>query len=81
MKDLVPLRNPKIDILSIIFSTVGFGSMLFGFSNAGNKGWTDVSVVAFVVIGIIVSALFVYRQLSMDNPMLNLRVLFREHSR
>lgn len=74
MKDTIPLKNPKIDFKSIILSTVGFGSMLFGFSSAGNKGWSDISVVGTIIIGIIVIALFVWRQLSMETPMLEMRV-------
>ncbi len=31
--------NPKADIPGIIFSTIGFGALLYGFSEAGNKGW------------------------------------------
>ncbi|MEQ8154733.1 MAG: MDR family MFS transporter [Clostridiaceae bacterium] len=74
MKDIIPLKNPKIDLLSIILSTAGFGSLLFGFSNAGNKGWSDISVVATIIAGVIISALFVWRQISMKNPMLEMRV-------
>jgi hypothetical protein len=37
MTDVIPLKNPKIDFLSIILSTVGFGAMLYGFSIAGKK--------------------------------------------
>ena len=74
MKDIIPLKNPKIDILSIILSTVGFGSMLYGFSSAGNKGWSDIIVISTIITGIIISALFVWRQITMENPMLELRV-------
>lgn len=34
--------NPKADIPGIIFSTIGFGALLYGFSEAGNKGWGSV---------------------------------------
>ena len=74
MKDIIPLKNPKIDFLSIILSTVGFGSMLFGFSNAGNKGWIDVVVITTIIIGFVVSTLFVIRQIKMENPMLEMGV-------
>jgi MFS family permease len=74
MKDVVPLKNPKIDLLSIVLSTVGFGAMLFGFSNAGNKGWFDVTVLPTIISGIVISALFVWRQIKMENPMLEMGV-------
>ncbi len=74
MKDVIPLKNPKIDFLSIILSTVGFGLMLFGFSNAGNKGWGNIIVITTIIAGTIISALFVWRQLAMEHPMLEMRV-------
>src|SRR5699024_11054537 len=30
---------PKLDLLSIVLSTFGFGGLLYGFSIAGNSGW------------------------------------------
>ncbi|MBJ0681972.1 MFS transporter, partial [Enterococcus faecium] len=35
MKSVIPLSNPSIDILSAILSTIGFGSLLYGFSSVG----------------------------------------------
>ncbi|MFL0268996.1 DHA2 family efflux MFS transporter permease subunit [Candidatus Clostridium radicumherbarum] len=78
MKDVIPLKNLKIDFLSIILSTAGFGLMLYGFSNAGNKGWSDISVISTIIVGTIISALFVWRQVSMDHPMLEMRVFKSE---
>ena len=78
MKDIVPLNNPKIDLLSILLSSLGFGAMLFGFSSAGNKGWTDAGVIVSITAGTILSAMFVWRQFAMDNPMLNLSVFKSE---
>lgn len=78
MRDIIPLKNPKIDVLSIILSTVGFGAMLYGFSNAGNKGWSDISVITTIIIGLVISALFVWRQIAMKRPMLEMRVFESE---
>ena len=74
MKDIIPLKNPKIDLLSISLSTVGFGTMLYGFSNAGNKGWSDISVITTILVGTVISTLFVWRQIAMEHPMLEMRV-------
>ncbi|HAR7282904.1 TPA: DHA2 family efflux MFS transporter permease subunit [Staphylococcus aureus] len=67
--------NPKADIPGIIFSTIGFGAMLYGFSEAGNKGWGSVEIETMFAIGIIFIILFVIRELRMKAPMLNLEVL------
>lgn len=67
--------NPKADIPGIIFSTIVFGALLYGFSEAGNKGWGSVEIETMFAIGIIFIILFVIRELRMKAPMLNLEVL------
>ncbi|HDF0822961.1 TPA: DHA2 family efflux MFS transporter permease subunit [Staphylococcus aureus] len=67
--------NPKADIPGIIFSTIGFGALLYGFSEVGNKGWGSVEIETMFAIGIIFIILFVIRELRMKSPMLNLEVL------
>lgn len=67
--------NPKADIPGIIFSTIGFGALLYGFSEAGDKGWGSVEIETMFAIGIIFIILFVIRELRMKAPMLNLEVL------
>ncbi|MGY3766268.1 MDR family MFS transporter [Vagococcus vulneris] len=74
MRSVIPLSNPKIDILSIILSTIGFGSLLYGFSSVGNDGWGSMNVLLPLIIGIIFIAIFARRQLHLDNPFLELRV-------
>lgn len=49
--------------------------MLYGFSEAGNKGWGSVEIETMFAIGIIFIILFVIRELRMKAPMLNLEVL------
>ncbi|MBC6308611.1 DHA2 family efflux MFS transporter permease subunit [Listeria sp. FSL L7-1582] len=74
MRKVVELTNPKIDILSIVLSTIGFGALLYGFSSAGTDGWTDSLVLTMFAVGVVGLILFVWRQLKMEKPMLELRV-------
>lgn len=74
VKNVTKLTYPKIDIVSIILSSFGFGGLLFGFSSAGEDGWTSVKVLACIIGGAIILALFIIRQLRMKTPMLNFRV-------
>ena len=74
MKSVIQLSNPSIDILSALLSTIGFGSLLYGFSSVGNDGWGSVKVIGFLVVGVIVIGLFVWRQLHLEHPFLELRV-------
>ncbi|MGE8203017.1 DHA2 family efflux MFS transporter permease subunit [Heyndrickxia sp. NPDC080065] len=64
----------KLDIISIILSTAGFGGILYGFSIAGDKGWGSALVLSYLVCGAIFLILFCWRQLTSTDPLLNLRV-------
>jgi EmrB/QacA subfamily drug resistance transporter len=74
VKNVIPNRRPKLDWLSVIISTLGFGSMLYGFSSVGDKGWTDPVVLATIVIGAILVAFLVLRQNKLDEPFLEFKV-------
>lgn len=66
---------PRLDILSIILSSFAFGGILYGFSAGGNTGWTSLPVALSLGLGAIVLVLFVWRQLRLDDPILEFRVL------
>lgn len=74
VKNVIENRHPHLDIPSIILSTLGFGSMLYGFSSVGDKGWLDGEVIGTIVIGFILVALLVRRQNHLDEPFLEFKV-------
>ncbi len=74
IKDVLPTKKEKIDILSVTTSTVGFGSLLYGFSEAGNKGWTNPEILMFIGVGIVFVIIFGLRQLKMSDPFLDITV-------
>lgn len=63
----------KVDFISVALSTIGFGALMYGFSEAGNAGWSSAEVVVSLVVGILALVLFTWRQLISKNPLLNLR--------
>ncbi|QJD86256.1 DHA2 family efflux MFS transporter permease subunit [Cohnella herbarum] len=75
MQNVSKITKPKIDLLSIVLSTLGFGGIVFGFSSAGEGegGWSSAKVIVSLAIGIVALILFSVRQLRMKNPMINLR--------
>lgn len=76
MQNVSTITKPKIDILSVFLSTIGFGGIVFGFSSAGEGAgsWGHPNVIVPIVVGVIALVLFSIRQFKMEQPMLNLRV-------
>lgn len=74
LKNVTVQKNPKVDILSIILSTLGFGGILYGFSSAGAYSWTSGQVLIPIVVGAITLTWFIFRQLKLDIPILEFRV-------
>lgn len=70
------VTKPKIDILSILFSSVGFGAVIYGFSSAGEskEGFLSPSVYMTIIIGVISIVLFSMRQFKLKDPVMDLRV-------
>lgn len=70
------VTKPKIDILSLVFSTIGFGSIVYGFSAVGESeaGFLSPNVYITIIIGVISIVLFSMRQLKLKEPVMDLRV-------
>jgi len=64
----------KLDVVSVLLSTIGFGLILYGFSNAGSHGWDDKVVISTIIVGIVTIAIFCLRQIKSNDPLLNLSV-------
>ncbi|SEQ36730.1 drug resistance transporter, EmrB/QacA subfamily [Virgibacillus subterraneus] len=74
LKNVTKQTFPKVDTLSIILSTLGFGGLLFGFSTAGSGGWTSNEVIISMVVGAIALTLFIQRQFKLEQPILEFRI-------
>ncbi|MFM1651776.1 MDR family MFS transporter [Brevibacillus sp. B_LB10_24] len=76
LKNVTEVTNPKIDLLSMVLSTLGFGGIVFGFSSAGegSGGWTDPIVFTTIAVGFVALLWFVIRQRHLETPMLDMRV-------
>jgi len=74
MKNIIPRTFPKVDYMSIVLSTLGFGGLLFGFSIVGDFGWAHTGVIVSLIVGVITLTLFILRQLSLREPILEFRV-------
>ncbi|MEL3962602.1 DHA2 family efflux MFS transporter permease subunit [Lysinibacillus endophyticus] len=74
LKNILPTKKVTLDYFSLVLSTIGFGGILYGFSTAGNDGWSDPIVITTIVIGVIGVVLFVLRQLRLETPLLSMEI-------
>lgn len=68
------ITKPKIDMISIALSTIGFAGLIFALSTLAEAPFTSTIVWLPLLIGIVALAIFIVRQFKIDSPMLNLNV-------
>nr|WP_263705994.1 DHA2 family efflux MFS transporter permease subunit [Shouchella tritolerans] len=73
LQNVSKTARAKVDVQSVILSTIGFAGLLYGFSAAGNGGWSSTEVIVSLLVGIIGLSLFTWRQLVSVDPLLDLR--------
>lgn len=71
-------QRARFDLPGFILSTIGFGSLLYGLSNAATDGWTSRVVVGFLSLGVVALAAFVVVELRSPHPLLNVR-FYQKH--
>ncbi|KKO52435.1 DHA2 family efflux MFS transporter permease subunit [Paenibacillus sp. DMB20] len=76
LKNVTETTKPKVDVLSLLLSTIGFGGIVYGFSSAGegHAGWLNREALIPAIIGAVSLLLFTWRQLTLEQPLLDLRV-------
>ncbi|AIQ72352.1 DHA2 family efflux MFS transporter permease subunit [Paenibacillus sp. FSL R5-0876] len=74
MQNVGQTTSPKLDKTGVILSTIGFGGLLYGFSDAGTDGWGSATVITCLIVGVIALALFVWRELKAETPLLEFRI-------
>ncbi|MEK5432099.1 DHA2 family efflux MFS transporter permease subunit [Lysinibacillus sp. FSL R7-0073] len=74
MKNVTTKKEGQLDSLSIVFSSFGWGGLLYGFSIAGAVGFLTIQVWISLAVGSIMLVLFIRRQLHLPQPMLEFRV-------
>ena len=74
LKNVTEVSRPKLDMIAIILSTLGFGGLLYGFSDAGNDGWSSTPVVTTLAVGAIALIPVCMAEMKTDNPMLEFRI-------
>ncbi|QKY70158.1 DHA2 family efflux MFS transporter permease subunit [Lentibacillus sp. CBA3610] len=75
MQNVTEQRETNIDFSSILLSTVGFGGILYAFNKMEQSGIGDPAALVSMIAGAVALALFVIRQLRLQTPILEVRVL------
>lgn len=74
LENVGDLSRPKVDVLSILTSVIGFASLVTAVSFASSRGWGSPLVLGLLALGIIVLAIYAYRQVHIAEPILNLKI-------
>lgn len=76
IQNVSTLTKPCIDSLSILLSSVSFGFLIYGLNSLGERsgGWSNSVTLLTVLVGGTALVFFIWRQLKLKEPMLNLRV-------
>lgn len=73
--DVLDTVKKKFDTISFIISIFAFGGITLGVGNIGSYPFVSKQVLLTLVIGCIATVIFVYRQMAMDTPFLELKIL------
>ena len=67
-------KDVTLDVPSVVLSSLGFGGLLYSLSTIGSYG-LRVDAIAGTLVGVVAHVFFFRRQLKMEKPMLQVRVL------
>ncbi|MBV9414443.1 MAG: MFS transporter, partial [Solirubrobacterales bacterium] len=71
----VPSERPRFDIPGAVAVSLGLFLIVFGFSQAEPRGWTDVETLGSLIVGVILLAVFVVIERRAAHPLLPLRIV------
>jgi EmrB/QacA subfamily drug resistance transporter len=75
LEETVLAVDKKFDFWGFLTSSAGFASLLYGLGIVADKGWTDAEVIAYISAGLVCLALFTWIELTVQDPMIDLRLL------
>lgn len=81
LQNVGEITRPKIDVFSIVLSTIGISTIIYSVSSVSSTegGFSNPSIFITLIVGIVMMTLFVFRQLKLDEPLLDLKV-FKYHN-
>lgn len=74
IENVSTISKPKIDVASLVLSTIAFGGIIYSLAALAETSLTAPLVFGPLTAGFIALLLFILRQLKMSQPMIDLRV-------
>jgi MFS transporter, DHA2 family, lincomycin resistance protein len=68
------VTRPKIDLISLVSSTIGFGGVVFALATLAEESFSEPIVWVPLVVGLVLLVVFGVRQTKMAEPMIDLSV-------
>jgi EmrB/QacA subfamily drug resistance transporter len=68
-------KHGRFDLMGALTSTLGMGSLVYGFVRAASDGWSDRLTVGAFVAGVVLLVAFVLTELRAEEPITPLRLL------
>ncbi len=71
-------REPKpgrFDLSGFVLAGAGLGALMYGVSEGPTRGWGSIPVLAMMLAGVTLLTLMVRVEMSVEQPMINLRLL------
>jgi len=74
-EDVLPTMRKKFDGISLFISALAFGGITFAVGNMGTYNFVSYQVLLSLIVGIVSGIIFTIRQLHIEVPFLDVRVL------
>ncbi len=74
LRSIMEVKKSKLEVISLILSTFGFGGILVGVSDIGAYSISSPLTYIPLIVGVVSLTLFVIRQFRVEQPLLELRV-------
>jgi len=74
-EDVLPTMRKKFDALSLVISALAFGGITFAVGNMGTYNFVSYQVLLSLIVGVVSGIIFTWRQLHIEVPFLDVRVL------
>jgi EmrB/QacA subfamily drug resistance transporter len=64
----------RFDLSGFVLAGTGLGALMYGVSEGPAQGWGSITVIAMIAVGVVLLAAMVRVELSLEQPMINLRL-------